>query len=97
VDGAGTINCTTPSMAAGTSASFKIIVRVSVAVVASTAISNTVTIASDTTDPNTANSSSTASTRAYAPVPPAATLGLFALALALVALAARSLRVGRTG
>lgn len=97
VDGTGTINCATPSMAAGTSASFKIIVRVSSAVLPSTAISNTVTIGSDTTDPNTANSSSTTSTRAYVPVPPAATGGLLVLTLALVALAARSLRVRSAG
>jgi uncharacterized repeat protein (TIGR01451 family) len=56
---AGTITCTNPSFAAGT-ASFPVIVKVTAGTAAGTAVNDTATISSSTTDPNTANNAATA-------------------------------------
>jgi uncharacterized repeat protein (TIGR01451 family) len=59
VGAAGTITCTNPSFAVGT-ASFPVVVKVTAGTAAGTAINDTATISSSTTDPNTANNSATA-------------------------------------
>jgi uncharacterized repeat protein (TIGR01451 family) len=59
VGGTGAINCTNPSFAVGT-ASFTVVVTVVAGTVPGTAISDTATISSSTTDPNLANNSATA-------------------------------------
>ena len=59
VGSAGTITCTNPSFAPGT-ASFPVVVKVTAGTAAGTAINNTATISSSTTDPNSANNSATA-------------------------------------
>jgi uncharacterized repeat protein (TIGR01451 family) len=59
VGSAGTITCTNPSFAPGT-ASFPLVVKVTVGTAAGTAINDTVTVNSSTTDPNLANNSATA-------------------------------------
>jgi uncharacterized repeat protein (TIGR01451 family) len=56
---AGTIFCSNPSFAPGT-ASFPLVVKVNVGTAAGTAINDTVTVNSSTTDPNSANNSATA-------------------------------------
>jgi uncharacterized repeat protein (TIGR01451 family) len=56
---AGTITCTNPSFAPGT-ASFPVVVKVNAGTAAGTAISDTATATSSTTDPNPANNSATA-------------------------------------
>jgi len=56
---AGTITCTNPSFAAGT-ASFPVVVKVTAGTAAGTAINDTATVSSATTDPNNANNSATA-------------------------------------
>ena len=56
---AGTITCTNPSFAVGT-ASFSVAVQVNAGTAAGTAIADTVTVNSSTTDPNLANNSATA-------------------------------------
>jgi len=60
VGNTGTITCTNPSFAVGT-ASFSIVVAVNAATPAGTAISDTASVTSSTTDPNLANNSATAS------------------------------------
>jgi uncharacterized repeat protein (TIGR01451 family) len=55
----GTITCTNPSFAVGT-ASFSVVVTVSATATPGTAISDTATVTSATTDPNLANNSATA-------------------------------------
>ncbi len=57
---AGTITCTNPSFAAG-SASFPVVVKVTAGTAAGTAINDTATVSSATTDPNLANNTATAS------------------------------------
>ena len=54
--------CTTPSMTAGSSAVFTIVVQINSGTASGTVISNTATAASSTTDPTAANNSSTATT-----------------------------------
>jgi len=56
---AGTITCTNPSFAPGT-ASFPVVVKVNAGTAAGTAINDTATASSSTTDPNLANNSATA-------------------------------------
>jgi uncharacterized repeat protein (TIGR01451 family) len=56
---AGTITCTNPSFAVG-SASFPVVMQVTAGTVHGTAINDTATVSSTTTDPNTANNSATA-------------------------------------
>jgi uncharacterized repeat protein (TIGR01451 family) len=56
---AGTITCTNPSFAPGT-ASFPVVVKVTAGTAAGTAINDTATVNSSTTDPNLANNSATA-------------------------------------
>jgi uncharacterized repeat protein (TIGR01451 family) len=56
---AGTITCTNPSFAAGT-ASFPVVVKVTAGTAAGTAVNDTATISSSTTDPNLANNSASA-------------------------------------
>ena len=56
---AGTITCTNPSFAVG-SASFPVVVKVTAGTTHGTAINDTATVSSTTTDPNTANNSATA-------------------------------------
>jgi uncharacterized repeat protein (TIGR01451 family) len=59
VGSAGTITCTNPSFAPGT-ASFPVVLKVTAGTVAGTAINDTATISSVTSDPNSANNSATA-------------------------------------
>ncbi|MFZ0759792.1 MAG: C25 family cysteine peptidase [Candidatus Sulfotelmatobacter sp.] len=59
VGATGAITCTDPSFAAG-SASFTVVVKVNAGTAAGTAITNTATVSSSTTDPNAANNSATA-------------------------------------
>jgi len=56
---AGTITCTNPSFAPGT-ASFPVVVTVNTGSLHGTAINDTATVSSTTTDPNTANNTATA-------------------------------------
>ena len=56
---AGTITCTNPSLAVG-SASFPVVVQVTAGTVHGTAINDTATVSSTTSDPNAANNSATA-------------------------------------
>ncbi|MGD0567241.1 MAG: C25 family cysteine peptidase [Candidatus Sulfotelmatobacter sp.] len=56
---AGTITCTNPSFAVGT-ASFPVVVKVTAATPAGTAVNDTATVSSTTADPNPANNSATA-------------------------------------
>ncbi len=56
---AGTITCTNPTFAAG-AASFPVVVKVTAGTAAGTAVNDTATVSSSTTDPNTANNSATA-------------------------------------
>ncbi len=56
---AGTITCTNPSFAVG-SASFPVVVKVTAGTAHGTAINDTATVSSTTTDPNTANNTATA-------------------------------------
>jgi uncharacterized repeat protein (TIGR01451 family) len=56
---AGTITCTNPSFAPG-SASFPVVVTVNAGTAAGTAINDTATVSSSTTDPNLANNTATA-------------------------------------
>ena len=57
---AGTITCTDPSFATGT-ASFPVVVKVTTGTASGTAISDTATIGSSTSDPNSGNNAATAS------------------------------------
>ncbi|MFZ0320033.1 MAG: C25 family cysteine peptidase [Candidatus Sulfotelmatobacter sp.] len=57
---AGTITCTNPSFATG-AASFPVVVKVTAGTLAGTAISDTATISSSTSDPNSTNNTATAS------------------------------------
>jgi len=59
VGGTGLITCTNPSFAPGT-ASFTVVVTVNAGTAAGTAINDTATASSSTTDPNPANNSATA-------------------------------------
>jgi uncharacterized repeat protein (TIGR01451 family) len=59
VGSAGTITCTNPSFAPGT-ASFPVVVQVTAGTAHGTAINDTATVTSSTTDPNLANNSATA-------------------------------------
>jgi uncharacterized repeat protein (TIGR01451 family) len=59
VGSAGTITCTNPRFAPGT-ASFPVVVKVTAGTAAGTAVNDTATISSSTTDPNLANNSATA-------------------------------------
>ncbi|HVI06940.1 MAG TPA: C25 family cysteine peptidase, partial [Candidatus Binatia bacterium] len=59
VGSAGTINCSNPSFAAGSS-SFTVVVKVAAGTAAGTAVNDTVTVASSVSDPNTANNTATA-------------------------------------
>lgn len=56
---AGTLTCSNPTLAAGASASFNVILAVPVATPAGTVITDTATVASSTTDPNPNNNSAT--------------------------------------
>ena len=56
---AGTITCTDPSFSAGT-ASFPVVVKVSAGTAPGTAINDTATISSSTSDPNSGNNTATA-------------------------------------
>jgi uncharacterized repeat protein (TIGR01451 family) len=62
----GTVHCQTASLAAGATASFTLVVRVSNQA-GGTTLSNTATIASDTDDPNTANNADTETTAVTTP------------------------------
>jgi len=59
VGSAGTITCTNPTFAPGT-ASFTVVLQVNAGTAAGTAINDTATASSSTTDPNLANNSATA-------------------------------------
>jgi uncharacterized repeat protein (TIGR01451 family) len=61
-----TINDTLATLAAGASASFTVVAHVSPSVLEGTVLSNTATISSSTTDPDTTNNSSTADTLVHA-------------------------------
>jgi uncharacterized repeat protein (TIGR01451 family) len=58
----GTVTCTNATMAAGTSATFTLVVQVNSGTASGTIISNTATVNSSTTDPVSTNNSSTALT-----------------------------------
>ena len=60
VGSSGTITCTDSSLASGT-ASFTVVLQVNAGTAAGTAINDTATVSSSTTDPNPANNSATAS------------------------------------
>jgi len=59
VNGTGTINCTNPSLAAGSS-SFTLVLKVNAGTAAGTAFNDTATVASAVNDSNSANNSATA-------------------------------------
>jgi uncharacterized repeat protein (TIGR01451 family) len=59
VGNAGAINCTDPSLAAGT-ASFTVLVKVTAGTAAGTAINDAATVSSSTADPNSANNTAIA-------------------------------------
>jgi uncharacterized repeat protein (TIGR01451 family) len=59
VNATGTINCTDPSFAPGSS-SFTIVLKVNAGTASGTAINDTASVTSSTTDPNLANNSATA-------------------------------------
>jgi len=61
VGASGSINCTAPSFPAG-SGVFTLVVNVGLAVANGTVLSNTATVSSSTTDPNSGNNSATATT-----------------------------------
>jgi uncharacterized repeat protein (TIGR01451 family) len=56
---AGTINCTNPSFASGSS-SFTVVLKVNAGTAAGTAVNNTATVSSATSDPNSGNNTATA-------------------------------------
>jgi uncharacterized repeat protein (TIGR01451 family) len=60
VGGTGAINCTNPSVAVGSS-SFTVVLKVNAGTAAGTAINNTATVSSSTSDPNSANNTAMAS------------------------------------
>jgi uncharacterized repeat protein (TIGR01451 family) len=62
----GTVQCQSASLAAGATASFTLVVKVSGAA-GGTTLSNTATISSDTDDPNTANNTDTETTTVTTP------------------------------
>jgi uncharacterized repeat protein (TIGR01451 family) len=66
VGGTGTVTSSTPTLAAGASATFTLVVNVNSDVPPGTTISNSVTVTSTTTDPNSANNTDTEDTE----VPP---------------------------
>jgi uncharacterized repeat protein (TIGR01451 family) len=61
-DGAVTVTCRTPVLAAGASATFTVVVQVNGNVRDGTVISATASVSSDTADPNSNNNSATATT-----------------------------------
>ena len=63
VGGTGTVSCSIASLAAGTTATFTLVVNVNADVVEGTTISNTASVSSTTSDPNQANNSSTVTTQ----------------------------------
>jgi uncharacterized repeat protein (TIGR01451 family) len=66
VGGTGTVQCDTASLAAGATANFTLVVKVSGAA-GGTTLSNTATVSSDTADPNTANNTDTEPTTVSTP------------------------------
>lgn len=62
VGGTGTVNCTAASLANGASANFALVVNVPASAANGSTISNTATVSSVFTDPNTGNNASTANT-----------------------------------
>ena len=62
VGGTGTENCTIATLAALNSASFTLVVKVNPGTSAGTVITNTATVSSATTDPNSANNTATTTT-----------------------------------
>lgn len=62
VGGTGTVNCTNPTLAAGASASFTLVVNVVPGTPDATVITNTATVTSTTTDAVPANNTATATT-----------------------------------
>ncbi len=60
--GTGSIACTSTSMSGGTSANFTMVVKVNTGVANGTVITNTASVASSATDPNTSNNTATATT-----------------------------------
>lgn len=73
VGGTGPINCTNPSLAPGPAANFTLVVKVRSDTLGNTAITNTATVGSTTTDPNAANNSAAATVTT---AEPQANLGL---------------------
>jgi uncharacterized repeat protein (TIGR01451 family) len=59
VNGTGTITCTNPSLAKG-SGTFTVVLKVTAGTAAGTAINDTATVSSNTSDPNLANNTATA-------------------------------------
>ena len=62
VGATGTVSCTIASLAAGASASFTLVVKVTAGTPNTTVITNTTTITATSTDPSTANNTATATT-----------------------------------
>jgi len=67
VGATGAINCTNPSLAAGGSSTFSVVVGVVAGTPAGTVIADTATAGSTTADPNTANNSASVTTTVVAP------------------------------
>lgn len=62
VGGAGTVSCTNPSVAAGASGAFTLVVNVTLGTADGTVITNTATVSTTTADPNATNNTATATT-----------------------------------
>jgi uncharacterized repeat protein (TIGR01451 family) len=62
IGGTGSISCTIPTLTAGSTRTFPLVVTVNASVAGGTVISNTATASSSTTDPNPGNESATATT-----------------------------------
>jgi uncharacterized repeat protein (TIGR01451 family) len=73
---------TIASMAAGSTATFRLVVHVNITTAVGTVISNTATVTSSTSDPTPANNSSTSSTTVSANIPALSSWTLLLLALA---------------
>jgi uncharacterized repeat protein (TIGR01451 family) len=67
VGSAGTVTCTIASLASGATASFPLVVQVATTTAPGTTITNSPTIASSTSDPNSANNTATTATIVASP------------------------------
>jgi len=90
VGGTGTVSCTIASLAASTSATFKLVFQPTA--ISSSPISNTASVTSATVDTNPANNSATASAVPPSAIPAASPITLVLLALTLSMIAVMILR-----